>query len=326
MKITRRDSIRSLGAALLASTFGAVHAQADWPSKAMRFVVPVAPGGSADMLARTIGERLGKALGQPVVVENVSGGGGVIATQAIARAMPDGHAFMLSYSATHSTNPAVRKVPYDPDKDFTPIAMIGGTPNVLVVNAGLDAANFRDFLALLKANPTKYSYGSAGQGTLTHLAMEQLKESTRTFMVHVPYRGGSPMMADLIGRQTHAAMPSLSTALPHIRGGRIRALAVTSAKRHPALPEVPTLEELGLKGFSTVQWYGVHGPAGMPREVVRRLNEEINRQILAQDLQEKLAHDAITVMPMSPEQMRDYVQRDMRLWTQLVQTRKLVVD
>ncbi len=134
------------------------------------------------------------------------------------------------------------------------------------------------------------------------------------------------MIADLIGGQTQAAMPSLSTALPHVRGGRIRALAVTSAKRHPALPETPTLEELGLRGFNSVQWYGVHGPAGIPREVVRRLNDEINRQIVAQDLQEKLAHDAITVMPMSPEQFRNYVQRDAKQWVQLVQARKLVVD
>lgn len=327
MNINRRDSIRSISIVLLASAIGrSANAQAEWPARPVRFVVPVAPGGSADMLARTLGERLAKSFGQPVVVENMSGAGGVTATQSTARAAPDGHLVMLSYSATHSTNPAVRKVPYDPEKDFTPIAMIGGTPNVLVVNAGVNAASFGEFIALLRANPTKYSYGSAGQGTLTHLAMEQLKESTRTFMVHVPYRGGSPMMADLIGGQTQAAMPSLSTALPHIRGGRIRALAVTSAKRHPALPDTPTLEELGLKGFNSVQWYGVHGPAGIPRDVVRRLNEEINKQLTAQELQEKLAHDAITIMPMSPEQFKDYVQRDGKQWVQLVQARKLVVD
>ncbi|HEX2544277.1 MAG TPA: tripartite tricarboxylate transporter substrate binding protein [Ramlibacter sp.] len=327
MNPTRRDSIRTIVSTLVGTAVGsAAHAQADWPARAVRFVVPVAPGGSADMLARTLGERLAKAFGQPFVVENVSGGGGVIATQSTARATADGHLVMLSYSATHSTNPAVRKVPYDFDKDFTPIAMIGGTPNVLVVNASINAASFRDFIALLKAGPTKYSYGSAGLGTLTHLAMEQLKESTRTFMVHVPYRGGSPMMADLVGGQINAAMPSLSTALPHIRGGRIRALAVTSSKRHPALPDTPTLAELGLKGFETVQWYGVHGPAGMPPAVVRRLNEGINKQIAAPDLQEKLAQDAITVTPMSPEQFRAYVQRDGKQWVQLVQSRKLVVE
>lgn len=327
MNITRRKSFHTVaGALLVATTGGVAHAQADWPARPVRFVVPVAPGGSADMLARTLGERLAKAFGQPFVVDNVSGGGGVIATQSTARAVADGHLVMLSYSATHSTNPAVRKVPYDPAKDYTPIAMIGSTPNVLVVSSGVNASTFRDFIALLKANPTKYSYGSAGQGTLTHLAMEQLKESTRTFMVHVPYRGGSPMMADLVGGQTQAAMPSLSTALPHIRGGRIRALAVTSPKRHPALPDTPTLEELGLKGFNTVQWYGVHGPSGIPREVLKRLNDEINRQLTAPELQEKLAHDAITVMPMSPEQFGAYVDRDRQQWVQLVKSRNLVAD
>ena len=327
MTFNRRQGLWTLGAALAGAALPQLaFAQAEWPAKPIRFIVPVAPGGSADMLARTLGDRLGKALGQTFVVDNISGGGGVIATQTTARANPDGHTLMLSYSATHSTNPAVRKLPYDAAKDFTPIAMIGGTPNVLVVNPAVGANSVSELVALLKANPAKYSYGSAGQGTLTHLAMEQFKETTRTFMVHVPYRGGSPMMADLLGGQIQAGLPSLSTAMPHIRSKRIRALAVTSAKRHPALPDVPSLAELGVKGFDSVQWYGVHGPANMPPAVIQRLNEEINRQLAATDLSEKLSHEAINLMPMSPEQFGQYVKTDSAQWIQLVKTRKLTMD
>ncbi len=326
-RINRRNGIQALGIALACAALPVLtHAQSEWPAKPIRFIVPVAPGGSADMLARSLGERLGKAFGQTFVVDNVSGGGGIIATQTTGRATPDGYTLMLSYSATHSTNPAVRKLPYNAVTDFTPIAMIGGTPNVLVVNQGVGATSVRELIALLKASPTKYSYGSAGQGTLTHLAMEQFKEATKTFMVHVPYRGGSPMMADLLGGQTQAALPSLSTALLHIRSNRIRALAVTSANRHPALPEVPTLEELGVKGFNNVQWYGIHGPANMPPPLVQRLNEEINRQINAPELNEKFSHEAINVMPMTPAQFGQYVKTDMAQWVQLVKTRNLTMD
>ncbi|MDB5840824.1 MAG: tripartite tricarboxylate transporter substrate binding protein [Herminiimonas sp.] len=327
MKLNRRQSIKTICAVLAGTAIPHMaNAQAEWPTKQIRLIVPVAPGGSADMLARTLGERLGKAFGQTVIVDNISGGGGTIATQTTARAAGDGHTLMLSYSATHGTNPAVRKLPYDAVNDFTPVAMIGGTPNVLVVNNSVDATNLKQFIAYLKANPAKYSYGSAGQGTLTHLAMEQFKETTRTFMVHVPYRGGSPMMTDLLGGQTQAAFPSLSTALQHIRSGRIRALAVTSLQRHPALPNVPTLEELGLKGFGGVQWYGIHGPANMPRQTVKRLNDEINKQINSSELREKLSGDAINVMPMMPEQFGEYVKNDMTQWAHLVKTRKLEVD
>ena len=327
MKIERRQGLITICAALACAAIPHLaNAQTEWPAKPIRFIVPVAPGGTADMLARTLGERLGRAFGQTFVVDNVSGGGGIIATQTTARAAPDGHTLMLSYSATHSTNPAVRKLPYDAINDFTPVAMIGGTPNVLVVNQGVPANSVKELIALLKANPAKYSYGSAGQGTLTHLAMEQFKETTQTFMVHVPYRGGSPMMADLLGGQTHTALPSLSTALPHIRSNRIRALAVTSARRHPALPDVPTLEEVGLKGFNSVQWYGIHGPANMPRPLVQRINEELNRQVNAPELNEKLSHEAINLMPMTPEQFGQYVKSDMAQWVQLVKTRKLTMD
>lgn len=323
----RRQSLGTFAALLAGAALpGLAKAQGDWPAKPVKIIVPVAPGGSADMLARTIGERLGRTFKQTFIVENVSGGGGTIATQQTMRAAPDGYTMMLSYSATHGTNPSVRKVPYDPVGDFTPIAMIGGTPNVLVVSGSVPASNLNEFIQLLRASPAKYSYGSAGAGTLTHLSMEQFKESTRTSIEHIPYRGGSPMMADLLGGQIQAGCPSLSTALQHIRGGRIRPLAVTSARRHPLLPDVPTLTEAGLSGFGTVQWYGFHGPANLPKPIVARLNEEINRQLAQPDLREKLSQDAIEIMPMTPEQFGDYVRKDKGIWAQLAASRKIVID
>lgn len=323
----RRQSLKWMTMLATSSMLpGLAMAQENWPNRSVKIIVPVASGGSADMLARLIAERLRRSFKQTFIVENVSGGGGTIATQQTARAAADGYTFMLSYSATHGTNPSVRQVPYDPIAGFTPIAMIGGTPNVLVVNSTMQAATLAEFIKLLKDSPSKFSYGSAGAGTLTHLAMEQFKESSATMMEHIPYRGGSLMTADLLGGQIHAGFPSLSTALQHIRSGRIRPLAVTSAKRHPLLPDVPTLIEANLATSGSVQWYGFHGPANMPRAVVTRLNEEINGYLSQPDLQEKLAHDAIEIMRMSPEQFGDYVKSDKAVWTKLAATRKISID
>ncbi len=207
-------------------------------------------GGGSDIVGRTVTERWGKALNQTFVVDNQGGGGGMIASQTTARAAPDGYTLMQGYVATHGTSPATRKVPYDPIKDFTPIGMIGGTPNVLVVNADAAGQGPRsEFVAYLKKNPGKISYGSAGAGSLTHLTMELFKQQIGTFMVHIPYRGIAPAFTDLIGGQTQAMFPGLAAAMPHIRSGRVRPLAVTGTTRHPLLKDVPTLDESGYKGF-----------------------------------------------------------------------------
>ena len=220
-----------------------------------------------------------KALGQPVVVENQSGGGGIVGSQATARAAPDGYTLMVGYVGTHGTNPAVRKLPYDAVKDFTPIAMVGGTPNVLVVPPSLPVKTLPEFIAYAKANKGKLSYGSPGPGTLTHLAMEQFKVATDLDIVHVAYRGIGPAITDILGGQTQALFPGLAAALPHIKAGKMRPLAVTGTRRHPLLPDVPTFEELGYKGFDGVQWYGIVGPANMPPAIVTTLNTEINKML-----------------------------------------------
>jgi tripartite-type tricarboxylate transporter receptor subunit TctC len=302
-----------------------VAAQDAWPTKTIKIIAPVQPGGGVDLVARLVADRLGKVLGQSIIVDNMSGGGGIVGSQAAARAAPDGYTLMLGYVGTHGTNPALRKLPYDAIKDFTPIAMVGGTPNILVVNPNVPANNLKEFIAYAKANSNKVSYGSAGQGTLTHLAMEQLKEETGIDVAHVPYRGIGPALTDLLGGQTQISAPGLAAALPHIKAGKLRPLAITGAIRHPLMPDVPTLAELGYKGFDGVQWYGIVGPAKMPPALVKRLNSDINKLIVAPELKEKLSGEALEPMPMSPEQFGEYMKNDIAKWEKLVKSRKIEI-
>ena len=297
-----------------------------FPSKPIRYIVPVAPGGGNDMIARVVAERWGKLLGQTFVVENLAGGGGVIACQTTARAAPDGYTLMQGYVATHGTTPATRKVNYDAIKDFTPIGMIGATPNVLAVGANVPAKDVKEFIDYAKKNPGKLSYGSAGPGSLTHLTMELFKLESGAFMVHIPYRGIAPAINDLIGGQTQAMFPGLAAALPHLRSGRMRALAVTGKQRSPQIKDVPTMDEVGFKGFDAMQWYGSVGPANMPADVVKRLNETQVAVLQAPDLAEKLAAEAVEPWPMSPEQFGQYIRADIERWTKLARQRNIQLD
>ena len=313
--------IALVAGALLAA--GTPMAQSAYPVKAIKIIAPVQPGGGVDLVARQIGERLGRSLGQPVVIENQSGGGGIVGSQATARAAPDGYTLMVGYVGTHGTNPAVRKLPYDAVKDFTPIAMVGGTPNVLVVPPSLPVQTLPEFIAYAKANKGKLSYGSSGPGTLTHLAMEQLKVATDIDMIHVAYRGIGPAITDILGGQTQALFPGLAAALPHIKAGKVRPLAVTGTKRHPLLPDVPTFEELGFKGFDGVQWYGIVGPAKMPAAIVKRLNDEIDKMLADPELRERLSGEALDPMPMSPEQFGQYMREDIARWSKVAEQRNI---
>jgi tripartite-type tricarboxylate transporter receptor subunit TctC len=305
---------------------GLALAQAAYPSKPIRYIVPVAAGGGSDMVGRTITERWGRVLNQSFIVDNQSGGGGVIAAQSTARAVPDGYTLMQGYVATHGTSPATRKLPYDAIKDFTPIGMIGATPNVLVVNSSLPVKNLKEFLDYLKKNPGKVSYGSAGPGSLTHLTGELFKQATNSFMVHIPYRGIAPAINDLIGGQTQAMFPGLAAALPYINSGRMRALAVTGKKRHPLLKDVPTMEESGFKGFDAVQWYGVVGPAKMPRDIVQTLSTSLSQVLAQPDLKTKLSSEAIELVQMTPEFFGAFMQIDIARWTKLAKERNIQLD
>src|SRR5262245_61547246 len=320
---TRRTVLESAAACLLSST--AARAQA-FPNKPIRYIVPVAPGGGSDLIGRTLCERWGKALGQTFVVENLGGGGGAIAAQTTAKAAPDGYTLMQGYVATHGTSPATRKLTYDAVKDFTPVGLIGGTPNVLVVNAALPVNDLKGFVDYLKKNPGKASYGSAGVGSLTQLVMELFKQQAGTFMLHVPYRGIAPAFTDLLGGQTQAMFPGLAAAMPHIRSGRVKPLAITGSVRQPTVRDVPTMIEAGFKGFDAVQWYGVVGPAGLPPAIVKQLNDTLSATISAPDMREKLATEALDPMPMSPEQFGQYIQAEVARWSALAKERKIQIE
>lgn len=321
----KRRTLLQAAPALLGAP-GLLLAQTGFPAKPIRYIVPVSAGGGSDMVGRTLTERWGSVLKQSFIVDNQSGGGGVIACQATARAAPDGYTLMQGYVATHGTSPATRKLPYDAVKDFTPIGMIGGTPNVLVVNAALPVTNLREFVDYLKKNPGKVSYGSAGAGSLTHLTMELFKQQINTFMVHIPYRGIAPAFTDLIGGQTQAMFPGLAAAVPHIRSGRVRPLAVTGLQRHPQFKNLPTLDESGFKGFDAQQWYGVVGPAGIPAPIVKQLNETLATVLRAPDLREKLSVEAIEPLVMTPEQFGEFIRTDIARWTKLARERGIQLD
>ena len=296
----------------------------DYPSRPIRVVVPFSPGGAVDGPMRIVAQELSKRLDQQVIVENKPGAGATLGTEIVARATPDGYTLMLGYVATHGTSPAVRKLPYDAVKDFTPIAMVAGTPNILVVPASVPASGLREFVAWAKSQPGKLSYGSAGAGSLTHLAMEQFKlAADLPDITHIAYRGIGPAFTDILGGQTQAIFPGLAAGLPHIRAGKVKPLAITGLKRHPLLPEVPTFEELGFKGFDGVQWYGIVGPAQLPAGIVRRLNEEINKLLENPELRERLSGEALEPMPMSPEQFGQYMRNDITKWTRLAKERNI---
>jgi tripartite-type tricarboxylate transporter receptor subunit TctC len=328
--ISRRQSLQylttsaSIGLAWLARPV--VAQSPTYPNKPIRLIVPVAAGGGSDFIARQVSDRLARALGGSIVVENISGGGGVVACQSLARAAPDGYTLMQSYVATHGTSPATRKLPYDAITDFTPIGMIGGTPNVLVVPSSLPVSSAKEFIDYAKKNVGKLSYGSAGQGSLTHLAMEQLKAAAGIFAVHVPYRGIAPAINDMFTGSTQAMMPGLAAATPHIQGGKLKPLAVTGKLRHPNFPNVPTLEELGYKGFDGIQWYGISGPAKMPAEIVNRINAELSKVIAAPDFKQRLAAEAVEPLPMSPEAFAAYIAADINRWKRVVKERNIEIE
>ena len=297
-----------------------------YPARPVKIVVPAQPGGGLDLIGRTVAGELGRAMAQSFVVENVAGGGGVIASMATARAAPDGYTLMVGYVGTHGTNPAVRKLPYDAVKDYTAIAMVGGTPNILVVTPSVPVSDLAGFIDYAKKNAAKLNYGTGGIGLLNHLALEQFRAAAGFDAVYGHYRGIGPAITDMLGGQIQVLMPGLAAALPHIRAKKLRPLAITGLKRHPLVPEVPTFEESGFKGFDGVQWYGIVGPAKMPAEITRRLNAEINRSLASPAMRERLSGEAIEPMPMTPEQFGKFIQADIARWSALARERNISLE
>jgi tripartite-type tricarboxylate transporter receptor subunit TctC len=310
----------------LAVLLPALCAAQQYPAKPVRIIVPAQPGGGLDLIGRTIGAELARALDQQFVIENVGGGGGSIACQQTARAAPDGYTLMVGYVATHATSPAVRKVPYDAVNDFTPVAMVGGTRNMLVVHPNVPVSNLKEFIAYAKGKSAKVTFGAGGIGTLNHLLIEQLKGAAGFDTVIAQYKGIGPAFADLFGGQLEALTPGVAAALPHIRNKRIKPIAVTGLQRHALLPEVPTFEESGFRGFDGVQWYGIVGPAKMPAGVTQKLNLEIGRALASPALQQRLVAEAIEPMPMTPGEFGAYIKLELERYTTLARERNIKLE
>ena len=314
-------------AMLAAALLPLLAAAQSYPAKPVKIIVPAQPGGGLDLIGRTVADQLSRALDKSFIVENSAGAGGTIASMSTARAAPDGYTLMVGYVGTHGTNPAVRKLPYDAIKDFTAIAMVGGTPNLLVVHPSLPVSDVQSFIDYAKRNPAKLNYGTGGIGLLNHLGLEQFRAAAGLeAAVYAHYRGIGPAIADMLGGQIQVLFPGLAAALPHIRAGKIKPLAITGLRRHPLQPDLPTFEELGYKGFDGVQWYGIVGPAKLPAEITRRLNGEINKALAAPALQQRLSGEAIEPMPMTPEQFGSFIQADIARWSALARERNIRLD
>ena len=306
----RRSAI--LAAALLATAavHGPVTAQSSYPAKPIHMLVGYPAGGPVDTLARAIGEKLSKSLGQQVIVENVPGATGMIANQRLAKSQPDGYTLMMAANPMSIQATIKKSLPYNTLRDFTPIAYVGDSPYLLVVPPTSPARTVPELVALVKASPGKMSYGSAGSGSANHLAGELMKKLAGLDINHVPYKGAAPAEVDVMGGHVSYIFDAFTTGLKLVQGGKLRALAVTTETRSPAAPEVPTMAESGFPGFAVQAWYGVMGPGNMPDDVVRRLNEEVNKALSAADLQPRLVAMGLQARPGTAAQFASFFTRD----------------
>jgi tripartite-type tricarboxylate transporter receptor subunit TctC len=300
----------------------------DWPSRPVHLVVPYAPGGPVDLSARLIAPKLQQALGQPVVVENKPGAGGNIGADFVAKSAPDGYTLVMGAIATHAINPALyAKLPYDPVRDFRHVALLVQVPNVLVVANELPARSVADLVRLAKAQPGRLDFASGSTGSTGHLAGELFKQLTGTYMVHIPYKGSAPAVADLLAGRVHLMFDNLASALPNIQAGKLRALAVTTVRRSSFLPELPTLDESGLKGFDMTTWWGLMAPAKTPQPVVERLARESRSAIDSPDLLERWrAMGSETPSVRTPAEFTAFVERERKLYADLVKRSGATVD
>jgi tripartite-type tricarboxylate transporter receptor subunit TctC len=290
-----------------------------FPNKPIRFIAPFAAGGALDTLTRSIAQKMQEEWGQPVVVENRTGAGGNIGSDIVAKAAPDGYSLVMGSIATHAINVSLySKMPYDAVKDFAPVTIAASINNSLSLNPAVPAKNVQELISLAKAQPGTLSFGSAGNGTSQHLAGEMFKRITGVEMTHIPYKGGAPVMADLLGGQISMTFGDITTALPHIRSGRIRSIAVTAARRSPLLPDVPTVAEQGVPGFDVSAWFGVFTTGGTPKEVVAKLNAEIVRILSLAEVREKLLAIGMEPVSMTPEQFGDFVRAEIAKWAKVV--------
>ena len=314
-----------IAAVALAAAVPLAHAQA-FPSKTITIVVPTAAGGGNDAMARTIAQKLGPLLGQTIIIDNRAGANGSIASEYVMRAPADGHTLMLGYIATHSMNPALQKLRYDPVADFEPVGLVGYSPTLMVANASVPVKDVKDLVAQLKAKPDKYTYGSAGNGTAPHFAAELFKLNAGVVMLGVPYKGSAPAVSDTIGGQVQFMFPSLFTAMPHVKSGKLKALAVAGPKRSPLLPDVPTLKEAGVDGVDVQQWYAFFAPAKTPKAVIDKLNKALNQVLIDKEIVKRIEDHGADVETSTPEQLGALVKSELAKWKGVVQKARLTAD
>ena len=297
-----------------------------YPDKTITIVVPTAAGGGNDAMARTIAQKLGSLLGQTIIIDNRAGANGAIASELVARAAPDGHTLMFGYIATHAMNPALQKLRYDPVADFAPIGLVGYSPTLMVANAGVLVKDVKDLVARLKAKPDKYTYASAGNGTAPHFAAELFKLNAGVVMLGVPYKGAAPAVSDTIGGQTQFMFPSLFTALPHVKSGKLRAFAIAGPKRSALLPDVPTLKEAGIDGVEVQQWYGFFAPAKTSKPIIDQLNKSLNQVLADKEIIKRIEDHGADVETSKPEQFGALVKSELVKWKGVVQRAQLTAD
>ena len=328
--LRRHFFLTALAAALSAAfiTLPATALAQAWPSKPIRLIVPFAPGGTTDIVARIVGDKLGRELGQPVIIENRAGGGGTIGADSVAKSQADGYILGVATVSTIATNPATNpKIPYDSLKDFTFITNLVNVPNVYTVNpAKVPVKDMKEFIALAKRNPGKFSYASSGTGGIAHLDGELFKVLTGTFIVHIPYRGSGPALTDTVAGQVDTVFDNLPSSLPFIKAGKLKALAVMSDKRVEALPDVPTFAEVGLKDANNMAWYGLVGPAGLAKDIVEKIRTAAVKALNDADVKKRLADGGSIIDGGTPEQFLQKSQRELALRRDIVKKQKIVLE
>jgi len=297
-----------------------------YPSQPIRLIAPFPPGGSVDIMARLIAEPLAGQLGGKIVIDNRSGASGNIGMEAAARAKPDGYTVVLNTIPLATNQALFDKLSWDPVKDFAPIGMVATAPHVLVVPTKVKASKVDDLIKLARTNPGKLTYASAGVGTTFHLCAEMFKDSTNTFILHVPYRGGGPALLDTLGGQVDMSFPTLSAALPHVKAGNLRALGVTSTTRSPLLPDVPTLQEAGVKDFQFTQWLVLLAPANTPKEVVAHLNEGLRKTLTSKDVRDKFSQQGFDAFITTPDEAAKFIASEVKRFGTLIKNRKSTAE
>ncbi|MEM5430966.1 tripartite tricarboxylate transporter substrate binding protein [Cupriavidus oxalaticus] len=327
---TTRRRLLAAGVAL-AATFagfaGAAHAQGGYPTKPITLIVPFSAGGTTDILARIVGLQLGKALGQPVVIDNRPGAGGNIGASLAAKAPGDGYTLFMGTIGTHAINQSLySKLPYDPIKDFAPITRVAMVPNLVVVNPKVPVNNVKELVAYVKANPDKLSYGSSGSGSSMHLSGELFNSMTGLHIQHIPYKGSAPAVNDLLGNQIGLMFDNMPSSYPHVKAGKLRAIAVTSAKRSPALPNVPTVAESGVPGYEATSWFALYATGGTPQPIVDRLNAEVVKILAMPEVKKQMADQGAEPNPEKPAQLAAFMKAETAKWAKVVKASGATVD